>query len=210
MAHVVHDETIANAPQAEGGAAGLFSLDRVQAFSSYIALSAAWVATSGSLFMSEVLRWTPCVMCWYQRILMYPLAILIAIGILRRDQALYIYVLPFSVFGAGVALYHYLLTKTTFLPPPPCVAGIPCTEDYLNWFGFINVPFLSLTAFLIISMAMVVTALRPKQAAGAETIEEEADTDEAPAAPAFSLADLAVFVIIGGVVLTFVVAGRLF
>lgn len=76
------------------------TVDMVSQSSRYIALLAAWVATCGSLFFSEVLGWLPCVLCWYQRILMYPLAIIIAIGLLRRDDRLHLYVLPFSLLGA--------------------------------------------------------------------------------------------------------------
>ena len=98
-------------------------------------------------------------LCWYQRILMYPLAIILAIGILRRDQKLHLYVLPLSIAGIFTSLYHYLLIKTTWFPPPPCMDGVPCTTDYLNWLGFINVPFLALTAFIIITFSMIAFAL---------------------------------------------------
>jgi disulfide bond formation protein DsbB len=129
--------------------------------SRYVALLAAWLATGGSLFFSEVLGWVPCTLCWYQRILMYPLSILLAIGILRRDDGLHRYVLPFSLLGVGVSLYHYLLIKTDWFPPPPCRSGIPCTVDYLDIFGFINIPFMALTAFLIISLMMVISRFAP-------------------------------------------------
>jgi disulfide bond formation protein DsbB len=136
--------------------------------SRYVALLAAWLAMGGSLFFSEVLGWVPCTLCWYQRILMYPLSVLLAVGILRRDDGLHRYVLPFSLTGAGVSLYHYLLIKTDWFPPPPCRAGVPCTVDYLDIFGFINIPFLALTAFLIISLMMVVSRLAPYREAAKE------------------------------------------
>lgn len=120
----------------------------------HIALLAAWIATLGSLYLSEVLGWVPCVLCWYQRILMYPLALILAIGIFRDDRRLYTYALPFALIGAATSLYHYLLIKTTWFPPPECSLGIPCTIEYMNLFGFINVPFLALTAFTIISVMM--------------------------------------------------------
>ncbi len=129
------------------------------AFGRHLALLQATVATCGSLFMSEALGWPPCVLCWYQRILMYPLVFLILIGILRRDRGLHLYVLPLSLSGACISLYHYLLVKTDWLPPPPCVDGIPCTVDYLDILGFINVPFMAMTAFLVISFLMGATAV---------------------------------------------------
>ena len=171
--------------------------------SRYIALLTAWVAMCGSLFFSEVLHWTPCVLCWYQRILMYPLAVIIAIGILRRDSRLHLYVLPFSLFGACVSLYHYLLVKTDWLPPPPCTAGIPCTVDYLDWFGFINIPFLALTAFLIISLMLVASTLYPFEDAS------DARATEAASYQRWAIEKAAVFAIIGLVVVVFVVGSRL-
>lgn len=133
-------------------------LDQLGLVSRHIALLAAWIATCGSLFFSEVLGWVPCVLCWYQRILMYPLALLLAIGIVHRDRGLHIYVLPFSIAGIAISLYHHLLIKTDWLPPPACVSGVPCNVDYLNVFGFITIPWLALTAFVIITLMMVVYA----------------------------------------------------
>jgi disulfide bond formation protein DsbB len=159
MSHV-QDDTF---PQDDGAPSLVSGIDaviaRINAASRYIALLAAWIATSGSLFMSEVLLWVPCVLCWYQRILMYPLTLLLTVGILRRDRGLHLYVLPLSLLGAIVALYHYLLVKTDFLPLPPCTASIPCTIVYMNVLGFINVPFLALTAFLLISIMVTGAAL---------------------------------------------------
>lgn len=128
-------------------------------FGRHLALLQATVAMSGSLFMSEALGWIPCSLCWYQRILMYPISLLIFVGILRRDRGVHLYVLPLSLFGACVSFYHYLLVKTDWLPPPPCRDGIPCTVDYLDILGFINIPFMALTAFLVISFMMGASAL---------------------------------------------------
>ena len=171
----------------------------------HIALLAAWIAMSGSLFFSEALGWPPCVLCWYQRILMYPLTLILAIGIWRRDRGLHLYVLPFSIIGAFVSLYHYLLIKTDWFPPPPCAAGIPCTVDYLDWFGFINIPFMALMAFLIITGMMIAWDLmQPLDEGKHGTISED---DVLPTAtPVFDGSRLAVIMISVGVALTFVVA----
>lgn len=171
-------------------------------YSHYIALLAAWIATSGSLFFSEVLGWTPCLLCWYQRILMYPLSIIIAMGLLRRDTRLHTYVLPFSLMGACVSLYHYLLQKTTWLPPPACSLGVPCNVDYINWFGFVTIPFLALTAFLIITLMMVVSMLSPEE-------EIEVETQDMGTLARFGFDRVAVFAIIGIVIIWFIAAARL-
>lgn len=161
----------------------------------FTALLAAWLATCGSLFMSEVLGWTPCLLCWYQRILMYPLAIILAVGLLRRDRGLPWYVLPLSLSGAGVSTYHYLLQKTDWVPPPACSLTVPCNVDYINWFGFVTVPFLALTAFLVVSLAMLAGLL----------IKHEEDLP----ASGVEYDHVAVVAVIGIVVVGFVVATRL-
>lgn len=173
----------------------------------HIALLAAWIAMCGSLFFSEVLGWLPCELCWYQRIFMYPLAFILAIGILRRDRGLYLYVLPLSLFGGLISLYHYLLIKTDIFPPPACKAGVSCTVDYLNWLGFINIPFMALTAFVIISAMMIVSALT-RQPEDDMPVEDLPEDDEAPAASGFGLADIAVFGIIAVVLIGFIIGSR--
>jgi disulfide bond formation protein DsbB len=176
------------------------------ASSRHFALTAAWIATGGSLFFSEVLGWRPCVLCWYQRILMYPLAILLAIGIIRRDRGLHLYVLPFSVVGIGVSLYHYLLIKTDWLPPPACAVDVPCTVDYLNWLGFINIPFLALTAFLIITCMMLAFAwLQPLASTDVEGEVGAEDRASIELPIRLDTANLAVAMIVVGVVLAFMV-----
>jgi disulfide bond formation protein DsbB len=182
-------------------------IDSLGSSSRHIALLAAWIATCGSLFFSEVLGWRPCVLCWYQRILMYPLAILLAIGITRRDRGLHVYVLPFSIAGIGVSLYHYLLIKTDWFPPPACAVDVPCTVDYLNWLGFINIPFLALAAFLIITCMMLIFAwLQPL--ATTDDHGEDLTEDESGTKPSvrFNTANLALVMIIVGVILAFMVA----
>jgi len=138
----------------------------------YIALLAAWIAMLGSLYFSEVAHYVPCVLCWYQRILMYPLTLILAIGLVRKDEHLPVLVLPFSVTGLGIAIYHYLLEKTDiFDASATCQAGAPCTTQWINWLGFITIPFLSLIAFLTITL-MTVIAIN----AGEPVDEEETPT----------------------------------
>lgn len=172
--------------------------------SRYIALLAAWIATCGSLFFSEALGWIPCLLCWYQRILMYPLSLILAVGILRKDKGLYKYALIFSIPGACVSLFHYLYQKTTlFSGMVPCTIGVPCSSDYLNWFGgVVTIPFLALIAFLIITFCMVASRLGSSD-------EDELET--APSTPQRNriIEVLPVFGIVVVVVVAFLVAGIL-
>jgi disulfide bond formation protein DsbB len=123
----------------------------------YIALIVAWVAMLGSLYFSEVLGYIPCQLCWYQRILMYPMALLIALGLLRYDKELPHLVIPFTVFGGLISTYHYLLQKTSlFDAHATCQVGVPCSSTWINWFGFITIPFLALIAFFLITVFSLV------------------------------------------------------
>lgn len=118
----------------------------------FISWMIAVIATSGSLFFSEVLKYTPCNLCWYQRILMYPLSILLLIATVKQDRNISAYVLPLSILGGLISTYHYLLEKTDLFPNGDAACGIvPCTTEYINWFGFVTIPFLALVAFILIT-----------------------------------------------------------
>src|SRR5579864_5425272 len=94
----------------------------------YIAWVQSLLAMLGSLYFSEIKKFPPCILCWYQRILMYPLVLIIAVGILRKDKNLPHYVLPLSAIGTIIAVYHNLLYMN-IIPESlaPCVAGVSCT-----------------------------------------------------------------------------------
>ena len=126
-------------------------------FGLYGSLITALIATMGSLYLSEVSGFTPCSLCWYQRILMYPLAGLLALGIMRRDSHLPHLVLPFSLLGQGVSVYHFLLQKTQlFGAPSSCGVGVTCTTVWINWFGFVTIPLLAMIGFMAITTGMLI------------------------------------------------------
>jgi disulfide bond formation protein DsbB len=128
-------------------------LDSRRLFLLYAAWFQALIATAGSLFFSEVMKLPPCVLCWYQRIAMYPLVIVLGVGILTRDPKVKSYALPLSILGLVVALYHNLLYYKV-IPDSikPCTSGISCTSKQIEWLGFITIPLMSLVAFLLISV----------------------------------------------------------
>lgn len=116
----------------------------------------AVVATLGSLYFSEVMEYIPCKLCWIQRIFMYPLVIILGIAAVRRDYKITVYVLPLTVLGGLVSFYHYLIEKTDFFKSTATFCGDnPCDIEYINWFGFITIPFLALTAFVLISVLCI-------------------------------------------------------
>ncbi len=111
----------------------------------------ALVATLGSLFFSEVLEYPPCVLCWYQRICMYPLVVILLMKLIFGARDTRLYVLPLALIGWSIALYHNLLYYK-ILPEhaSPCRQGISCTSIHIEWFGFITIPLLSWLAFSLI------------------------------------------------------------
>lgn len=115
------------------------------------ALIVSIAATVGSLFYSEVMNFVPCSLCWYQRIFMYPLPIILGIAVYYNEAVIKKYILSVAAIGWLIALYHVLLQKVPALKATePCKQGIPCSVDYVNYLGFITIPMLSLTAFTLI------------------------------------------------------------
>jgi len=131
----------------------LFSLIRPQLL--YLAWLVAIASMAGSLFFSEVMHLPPCVLCWYQRICMYPLVLLLPLGIALEDTKIRFYGLSLSVVGLVIAFYHCLLYYKV-LPEAiiPCSNGVSCTIRLIEWFGFITIPLLSFAAFLFITLAL--------------------------------------------------------
>lgn len=114
------------------------------------------VATLGSLYFSEIRGFIPCELCWYQRILMYPLALMLGIASFYSDITVKKYVLPMTVIGWFISLFHYMQQKVPgFAAIKPCTSGVPCNTQYINWFGFITIPFLALTSFTLIIIFML-------------------------------------------------------
>ncbi len=119
----------------------------------FIAFAAALISTLGSLYFSEVLKYVPCELCWYQRIFMYPQVIIIAIAAAKKDYSNSLYTFVLSVIGGLIAFYHYLVQKVTFIGENSISCGIvPCNSAYINWLGFITIPFLALIGFTIIGV----------------------------------------------------------
>ncbi|SIT90736.1 disulfide oxidoreductase [Edaphobacillus lindanitolerans] len=111
------------------------------------------IATAGSLYFSEVKDFIPCEMCWFQRILMYPIVIIGAIAFVRKDFRAAAYTAALSIIGGSVSLYHYGIQKVPFLQSSaPSCGQVSCTGAYINWLGFITIPLLALTAFIIIAV----------------------------------------------------------
>ncbi|MCV9886986.1 disulfide oxidoreductase [Metabacillus halosaccharovorans] len=115
------------------------------------------IATLGSLFFSEVLHYIPCTLCWYQRILMYPLTIILGVAFYYGERTVYKYVLPIAMIGMATSFYHYTLQKLPFMQKlEMCSSGIPCSGEYINVLGFITIPFLAFISFTFITINMLI------------------------------------------------------
>jgi disulfide bond formation protein DsbB len=128
-------------------------------------LFSAWVlvtvSTLGSLFFSHVMEFAPCVLCWYQRICLFPLVIILATGLFPFDKHAINYSLPLAIAGWITAFYHNLL-YSGIIPQDlqPCTQGVSCTEEYIDLFGFFTIPMLSLISFSIIITLLVLLKRR--------------------------------------------------
>lgn len=122
-------------------------------------LSAGWfvaaVATSGSLFFSEVAGFVPCQLCWYQRIAMYPLVIVLGIAAIRNELRIRPYVLALCLLGAAVSVYHIAVQRIPGIPSGSCSLDAPCTAIYVEVFNFVTIPFMAFSAFALIISLML-------------------------------------------------------
>lgn len=120
------------------------------------------VATLGSLFLSEVAHFIPCKLCWFQRIFMYPQVLLLGVATFTNDFGVRKYIIPMSMIGASVAVYHYLLQMSPI--PLPCTDEVAnCALKQIAPYGYITIPLMSLTAFLLILLFMFLYNFRIKR-----------------------------------------------
>jgi disulfide bond formation protein DsbB len=175
------------------GTLGLFLASRVSARARRVAVDArewirpaalpfAWivalVATSGSLYYSEVAHFIPCRLCWYQRIGMYPLVLILGIAVYRRYSAIRRFVIPVVAAASMISIYHYQLERFPDQSSPACTAEAPCTFVWVWHFHYISIPFMALSAFALIG---VLLALAGGRRAGEPAIphDDALDLEEA-------------------------------
>lgn len=129
--------------------------DMVGGSSLVLAWIVATVATLGSLYYSEVAHFPPCELCWYQRIAMYPLAVVLGIAAIRSDFGVRRYVLPVVWIGAAISAYHYQLERFPAQGSLACTVEVPCTTVWVWQFHYISIPFMALSAFALIATLML-------------------------------------------------------
>jgi disulfide bond formation protein DsbB len=118
----------------------------------WAAFVVAAIATGGSLFFSEIANFVPCELCWFQRICMYPLSIVTLLAALRGDHRVARYLLPLPIVGACISVYHLLVENGVVEQAKACLASAPggCATKWINEFGWITIPTLALTGFVLL------------------------------------------------------------
>lgn len=124
----------------------------------WLAFAVALVSTLGSLYLSEVARFIPCTLCWYQRIAMYPLVVLLGLAAIRGDVAVRRYAVPLAGIGALIAAYHVAVQRLPGLPSGTCSLDVPCSAIYVERFGFVTIPVMALIGFVAIFVTLTVLA----------------------------------------------------
>ena len=121
----------------------------------------ASMSTLGALFFSEIMELPPCVLCWYQRIFMFPLVLLLPVGLFPFDARVVRYALPLALAGWLVSLFQVLLVAG-LIPEAirPCTQGVPCSEVQIQWLGFVNIPLLSFIAFSTMNALLIAARIR--------------------------------------------------
>jgi len=141
---------------------GLFGLRKDKSPFEFLRGTTMWLAgivalgaTLGSLYLSEIVHLIPCKFCWYQRIAMYPIALVALLAAWRKDASARLYIVALAVIGSGVAIWHRAMQQWPSLDSGACAAvGPPCSAPYIKQFGFVTIPYMALSAFLLILVLM--------------------------------------------------------
>ncbi len=140
-----------------------FIKKRALLFAFIIALS----SVLGSLYFSEIAKFEPCKLCWFQRIFMYPLPIILGLALFRKTRDVVSYALPLTVIGGLLGLYHYYL-QMSVNPLAPCSTigfSVSCSERFVTNYGYITIPWMAFTGFVLITvfLLLVYTSERIKK-----------------------------------------------
>lgn len=121
----------------------------------------AWIINiisfAGSMYFSNVMMLPPCVLCWFQRICIFPLSFILAVGFLKKDKNVIWYALPLVCIGWVISLYHNLLYyKIIQEAISMCTSGISCTSRQIEYFGFITIPLMAYTSLTLTLICLII------------------------------------------------------
>lgn len=129
----------------------------------WLAFLVAAYATAGSLYFSEVAHYKPCLLCWYQRIGMYPLSIVLLAGALRRDADVRFYAIPIAAVALPISIYHYLIERVPSLDTGACDPTSPCSLVWFEEFGFVTLPLMAAVGFVTVIALTLIARPRGEQ-----------------------------------------------
>jgi hypothetical protein len=130
-----------------------------------LTLAVGVVSTFGSLYFSEVADYVPCRLCWFQRIAMYPIALVALVALVRRDRGARWYLVPMAAIGAAIATYHYLIERGVVADSESCALfGPSCADVWFTEFGFVTLAFMALAGFAAVVVLNTVSFDRPEEA----------------------------------------------
>ena len=125
-----------------------------------VAFGASLMATLGSLYLSEIVGFVPCELCWFQRIAMYPLVVVLGVAVLRDDPDAWRTALPLSGIGALISAYHVVVQRMPALEVTECSGAVPCSAIYVTVWGFVSIPVMAGSVFVLVSAVMLALARR--------------------------------------------------
>lgn len=136
----------------------------------WLAFVVAAIATGGSLFFSQIAGFVPCELCWFQRICMYPLSIILLLAAVFDDYRIARYLLPLPIIGAGVSIYHLMVENGVVKQAQACLASAPggCATKWIDKFGYMTIPTLALTAFLLLLALLLFAVFEPADESAGE------------------------------------------
>ena len=122
----------------------------------YMAWLVNIVSFMGSMYFSNFMMLPPCVLCWYQRICIFPLSIIFAVGFLKKDENIFWYSIPLVTIGWIISLYHNLLYyKIIPKAITACSSGVSCTDVQIEYLGFITIPLMAFTALSLTALLLI-------------------------------------------------------
>jgi disulfide bond formation protein DsbB len=144
-----------------------------------LGFAVALTTTLGSLYMSQIAKFPPCELCWFQRICMYPNVILFAVAWWRRDRDVRFYVLPLVLIGICISTYHYLLERFPDSVSYACTNNIPCETVWVWKFHFLSIPGMAWVGFALLATLSILA--RPRSGSGTgDTVSELSTSEEVP------------------------------
>lgn len=151
--------------------------DAIGTYALPFGFAVAAVCMAGSLYLSEVAKFPPCVMCWYQRIAMYPMVLLLGVAALRKDRLVRWYTVPLGLVGASISTYHYLIERFPDKVAHACTEEVPCSTVWVWKFHFLSIPAMAGIGFLLIVTLSLLS--RPASVAEAHGRTDEPSPHEA-------------------------------